>query len=423
MRRVGSYGRTGTWLVAAGLLAFVLVVYAVVVVLGGALLGDTGSPNVWLSVVATAIVALGFEPVRERLRRLRASSPYDVLTGFAGQIENAPGDDVLPRMARVLAEGTGAVRAEVWLRTAAVDGETLAAAWPLDQAPLPNSGPGIKSHEVRHRGELLGRLTLRERDGEPLTPLEEKLYADLAGQAGLVMRNVRLTAELEAQVQEVSRRAEELRASRERIVAAHDEARRKLERDIHDGAQQHLVALTVNLRLARTLAERDPARAAAMLPDVRAAAVATIDTLKELSHGLYPRLLAEGGLAAALTAATETAAVPVRVAAHGLSRYPAELEAAVYFCCLEAVQNATKHAKATAISVELTGLADAIELRVTDDGVGFRPESIQVSSGLANMRDRVEAVGGTVEVTSTPRAGTTIRARVPAHALAPSRPQ
>jgi signal transduction histidine kinase len=264
---------------------------------------------------------------------------------------------------------------------------------------------------VRHRGQLLGRLVLRERIGEPLTPLEEKLFADLASAAGLVLRNVGLTAELRDQVAEVARRAEELRASRERIVAAHDDARRRLERDIHDGAQQHLVALSVNLRLVRTLAERDADRARTALPDLRAASVATVETLRELARGLHPRLLAETGLVGALRAVAERSPVPVELRDRNVGRYPAELEAAVYFCCLEALQNAAKHSAARHVVISLAGGAE-LSLEVADDGAGFRPADVEAASGLANMRDRLEAVGGTLEVVSEPGRGTTVRARV-----------
>jgi signal transduction histidine kinase len=154
-----------------------------------------------------------------------------------------------------------------------------------------------------------------------------------------------------------------------------------------------------------------------MLPAVRTAAVATIDNLTELSKGLYPRLLAEVGLDGALGAATETAATPVQVRAHDLGRYSPELEAAVYFCALEAVQNATKHARATLITVTLTGTSDFVELVVADDGVGFQPDEVPVRSGLANMRDRLEAVGGTVDISSGRGEGTTVTATVPAALL------
>jgi signal transduction histidine kinase len=402
-------------LVAVGMAGFVVAVYVVIVLGGGALLGRTDEPHVGLSVLATALVALGFEPVRRRLMSSVAPSPYDVLTRFASGVDaGVREDDVLARMSRLLAEATGALQAQVWLRRGAED--SLAASWPPDGAPLPVSGTGVRSHDVRHRADVLGRVTLQERPGHPLTPLEERLFADLARQSGLVLRNVRLTTELQQRVVEASTRAEELRASRERIVAAHDDARRRIERDIHDGAQQHLVALAVNLRLAQTLAGRDPARATAMLPDLRAAIEQTVATLTELSTGLYPRVLAEQGIAEALSTASRMSAVPVDVRVEHLDRYGAELEAAVYFCCLEAVQNAAKHAGASHVDVVLDARNSALEFCVADDGRGFASEldaGEAGGSGLANMRDRVAAVGGTLTVRSRPGEGTRVVGRIP----------
>jgi signal transduction histidine kinase len=336
-RRPEMRRRSDLW-VAVGMIVFVVGVYVVVVLGGGALIGRTDSPHVGLSVLATAAVALGFEPVRTRLQRAVAPSPYDVLARFAAGVEaGVRDDDVLARMACLLSAATGAVQAQVWLRRSG--DETLAACWPPGGAPLPVAGPDIRTHDVRHHAEVLGRVTLQARPGHLLTPLEGRLFADLARRSGLVLRNVRLTTQLHDRVSETAARVAELRASRRRVVCAHDDARRRVERDIHDGAQQHLVALAVTLRLARNLAERDRAAAEKMLPDLRDAMDQTVATLTELSSGLYPRVLAEHGLAEALSHASRMSAVPVRVRADGVGRYSPELEAAVYFCCLEAVQN------------------------------------------------------------------------------------
>ena len=237
----------------------------------------------------------------------------------------------------------------------------------------------------------------------PLTSVEERLFAGLASQAGLVLRGVRLRAELELRLAELSARAEELRASRQRVVDAQDAARRRLERDIHDGAQQHLVALAVNLRLAATLAGRAPERADDLLAAQEAAAQEAVDTLVRLSRGIYPPLLEAHGPGAALRAAVEHAGVPVRVVDGGRSAgTPPNVEAAAYFCCLEAVQNAAKHAGAAAIRVTLRGGAGALGFTVEDDGAGFDPAATPPGAGLANMRDRVESLGGTLTAESVP---------------------
>jgi signal transduction histidine kinase len=188
----------------------------------------------------------------------KRATPYEVLSQFSERVaESYAAEDVLPRMARVLAEGTGAERAEVWLRSG--DQLRATALWPDSNGaearpPVAVSGqllpaiPGVeRAVPVRHQGVLLGALTVSKREGESLTPVEEKLLDDLASQAGLVLKNVGLTAEL-------LQRLEDLRASRQRLVAAQDEERRRLERNLHDGAQQNLVAIKVKLGLAEIFA-------------------------------------------------------------------------------------------------------------------------------------------------------------------------
>ena len=251
---------------------------------GGALIGQTDSPNLALSVLATAIVALGFEPVQTRLETAATRlvhggtpSPYDVLSRFSETVTGGYTTEELPaRMAMLLGQGTGAEWAQVWLTVQ--DRLTLAATWPPDAAadqdppePLDEAGdatgPGRRALAVRHGGQVLGVFRLQEPAGEPLTSVEERLFTGLAAQAGLVLRLVGLRAELAARHGDLVVRAAELRASRERLIETQDAERRRLERDIHDGAQQHLVALAVNLRLAETVATRSPERAAKVLAD------------------------------------------------------------------------------------------------------------------------------------------------------------
>jgi signal transduction histidine kinase len=256
---------------------------------------------------------------------------------------------------------------------------------------------------------------VKERDQVPLTSVEERLFAGLADQAGLVLRGARLRAELERRAAELSARADELRLSRQRLVDAQDNERRALERDVHDGAQQHLVALAVNLRLAHTLATGSPDRAAELLADQEAAAGDAVETVLQLSRGIYPPLLVEGGLEVALRAVVGNSPVPVEISADSVGRYPPSLEAAAYFCCLEALQNAAKYSGASRIGVELRGGADgSLTFVVEDDGAGFDTTTIRPGSGLTNMRDRLDAVDGTLETTSSPASGTRIAGRIPA---------
>jgi signal transduction histidine kinase len=420
--------------VFGGLAAFITVVYVAIVVGFGALVGTSGRPNLALSVLATAIVAVAFQPVRERVERLanrfvygKRATPYEVLSQFSHRVAGTvSSEDVLPRMARVLGEGTGASRADVWIRLG--DGIAPAASWPPGDGPAPSriaiSGqllppvPGIsRIVPVRHQGELLGALSINKRAGELPTPIEEKLLADLAAQAGLVLQSVRLTAELQARLTEISQQAVELRASRQRIVATQDAERRRLERNIHDGAQQNLVAMTVKLRLATNLAKRDPERARVSVKALETESDQALETLRALARGIYPPLLRGQGLAAALRAEVEKLGLPVTIRADHVDRYPPEVEAAVYFVCLEALQNVTKHAQASGVKIDLRSLAHELSFKVTDDGTGFEPAKEAGGSGLRNMVDRIEGIGGQLVIRSKASLGTTVSGAVPIGAI------
>ena len=245
----------------------VAAVYAGVMLLGREVTG--ASAPLWLAILATGAVAVVIGPAQRwaaqataRVLRGSREPPYAVLAGFPARMEGGDAVTELPaRMARLLAEATGARWAQVWLILG--DRPTLVASHPpTTSTDLPPPSPssratGLRSVTVGHRGELLGFLRLQEHPGHPLTPVEERLFAGLAAQAGLALHAARVRAELETRHADLALRAAELRAARTRLVAAQDDARRRLERDIHDGAQQQLVALGINLRLAQTLADRD----------------------------------------------------------------------------------------------------------------------------------------------------------------------
>jgi signal transduction histidine kinase len=278
---------------------------------------------------------------------------------------------------------------------------------PVVGQKLPKIEDADRAVAVQHQGELLGALSVSKRAGESLTPIEDKLVDDLAHQAGLVLKNVGLTAEL-------LQRLEELRASRQRLVAAQDEERRRLERNLHDGAQQNLVALKVKLGLAEVFAEKDPARARQLLGEIKSDADEALETLRDLARGIYPPLLADKGLAVALAAQARKATLPVEVDADGLGRYPQDIEAAVYFCVLEALQNVQKYAGALKATVRLVAQNGDLTFEVEDDGAGFDAASAKKGSGLTNMADRLDALGGAVEIESQPGRGTVLRGSIPA---------
>jgi signal transduction histidine kinase len=408
--------------VVVGLLAaFITLVYVGVVVgLGAAVLGASSSGP--LPIVAAILIALAFQPVRSRANRLanrlvlgERATPYEVLSAFSERVSGAYAtEDLLPRMARILGEGTGAQRSEVWLR---VGGELRpAAAWPsngdVSARPVPLVDgelpplAGSRALPVRHEGELLGAIAVTKPPSEPLSHEEEQLLEHLAAQAGLVLRNARLTEELRA-------RLVELQASRQRIVAAQDEERRRLERNLHDGAQQQLVALAVKQRLAENLVAREPEKAAGLLSELQRDTTAALENLRDLARGIYPPLLADKGLAAALGSQASKAAVATSVEPDGIGRYPQEAEAAVYFCCLEAMQNVAKYAEASRVVVSLREEDGALVFSVEDDGKGFDAATAAKGAGMQNMSDRLAALGGSLEVRSEPGDGTTVVGRIP----------
>jgi signal transduction histidine kinase len=410
-------------LVYGVLAAFITAVYVGIAVGVGTLVGSGGKPNLALSILATAIVAVGFQPVRERVQKVanrlvygKRATPYEVLSDFSGRVAEAyAADEVLPRMARVLQEGTGAESATVWLRGASElrpaatfpGGTETREPLPMANGSLPALSGATRAVEVRHQGELLGALSVSKRRGEALTPIEQKLVDDLAHQAGLVLKNVRLSADLRA-------RLDELRASRQRLVSAQDLERRRLERNLHDGAQQYLVALKVKLGLAGMLLSSDPARAAHTLSQLKSDADEALETLRDLARGIYPPLLADKGLNVALESQARKAAVPVIVEAEGIGRYSQEVEATVYFCVLEALQNVQKYAGATHVLVCLRADGEALTFSVTDDGAGFDSAAAKKGAGLTNMSDRLDALGGTLAVTSVPGRGTRVHGSLPA---------
>ena len=397
-----------TVLYATVALLLVTVFLGVAVGVGGVVI--EASPA---AIGASLAMGLAFWPAVRFARRVadrvvygRRATPYEVLADFSHRVGGSyAAEDVLSRMAQILATAVGAEKATIWLR---VGGELrpagVAPVGGADPAPvrviserLPEL-PSEAAVEVRDRGELLGALAVSMPANDSLDPSRQRLVADLASQAGLVLRNVRLI--------------EELRASRQRLVAAQDEERRKIERNIHDGAQQQLVSLSVKLRLLGQLASRDPVSTAQMADQLQAEATEALEDLRDLARGIYPPLLADKGLGAALDAQARKSAVPLSVETDGVGRYPQDVESALYFCCLEALQNVAKYANATHAEVRLSASGDELAFEVVDDGDGFDPGSTRRGSGLQGMADRVDAIGGTLEVRSQPGRGTTVTGRV-----------
>ncbi len=399
-------------LVLVVLAGFITAVYALIAVFLGGLAGSS-SDGLVLPIAATAVVAVAFEPVRhlsqswaDRLVYGRRSSPYQVLSTLTEQLASSePGEGILTRVATLLRDGTGADRAAVWM------GEPGAMAVGAVSPPESATVEGLRPDDdsvflVRHDGAVVGALEVVKPAGSALSSIERSLVGDLAGSVGLVLGYQRLNDSL-------AKRAREVDESRHRLVEAEDSERRRLERELRDGAQHQLRVLAAEIETAREIAARRGATdLAALLAGLGEETQAAVEEISSLARGIYPPVLEGEGLLAAISALADGAPVPVIVDGAGLGRYPAEIEAAVYFNVSEAVTNAIKHGSPP-IRVDLVGFDDRLRFEVIDSGSGFDVAGMKPGSGMNNMSDRLDALGGELTVESNVGSGTTIRGEVP----------
>ncbi len=391
----------------AGLAAFSTLAYLLVVVGVGLALGTGGQPNLALTIVAVAIVGLLIHPVLVRLQRLAnrmvygaAADPYAILaelsrTPAAGNVDRA-----LDQIAQAVAMGMGSRQARV--RLLLPGGQARTAIWPPDAA-----GSFGQSFAVTHDGRTVGEI---EADGSG----DQRLTEALTGQAGHALHTLRLSAELDARMAQLEAQAEELAASRTRLVQAQENERRRLERDLHDGIQQELVVLIAKARLARNQVNRDPALAAETLAELQGSAQHALADLRSLARGIHPAVLSSRGLVEAVDAMAARMPVGVRVDADPSVRevrYGPEIEGAAYFVVAEGLANVLKHSDATEATVTINESDSWLRVAVADDGHGFDPGAVH-ESGLRGLRDRIEALGGKIEVDSG-LSGTRIQASLP----------
>ena len=436
-------------------LGFVVVVSAIflVLVLGlGHAPKTAGDKEVLaLAMVASGVAAVIFVPVRARFLESSTrfvygarEAPDEVLRTFGNRLTRAiPMDELLLQLAESLRKTMSLASAEVYTgsgevleRTASVpdlgpgslvvsprerpvvtragvSGTAWASVW-LPSLLQDRLTEQIRVAPVSHAGELLGLIVVeRPSMASGFSEDDDRVLADLARQVGLALHNSQLDTALQTTLDEVRKQADALRESRARIVASGDAERRRIERNLHDGAQQHLVALAVNLRLARDIIVDDPDAGLEMLDELAGEVQETIQELRQLAHGIYPPLLVDSGLVEALRAAANRNPLPVDVLVDGIGRYPSETEAAVYFCCLEALQNAAKHAPDARVDLHLWEESGGLLFTVTDDGPGFDPETAQRGHGYVNMADRLGAIGGTVRWESEIGRGSVVRGSVP----------
>jgi len=360
------------------------------------------------AIVLTILVTLVVAPVRARLERLADRfvfgprlSGLEMVRHLGERLEQTPADeDVAATVARSLAEGLG-LR---WVRVVL----DAAGSLPVAVAGTPGEDPAMLSVPLEHHGERLGAIECGPRLEGRITDEDRELVAALGRQAALAIRNSELTAELSA-------RLAELEASRVRLVQAEDLARRRLERDIHDGVQQELVALLTRLAMVRSQLRREPDLADATLRSAQQDTRLALENLQEISRGIHPPILSDRGLVEAVEERASRAPIPVAVRTLGVTsddRLPVDVEGAAYFFVSESLANVLKHARAAQACVSLARQPGTLTVEVADDGRGFSPAGT-VQRGLLGLRDRIEALGGVLELASECGAGCRVRAVLP----------
>jgi signal transduction histidine kinase len=404
-------------IVYAGLAVFIGAAYVGIVVGIGALLGGAGSSDV-LRIAATAGVALAFQPVRERLQRFanrlvygRRATPYEVMAEFGHRMSGVlSAEDVLPQMAEAAARGVGGTAARVTVLLP--DARERSADWP----DKPEVGAPTLALPVLHAGRRIGEVAVVKPPSDPLRPAERALLEDLAEHAGLALHNVRLTAELETKADELAVQADELRASRGRLVMARDAQRRRLERELREGVGAELGGIRDEIGSDARAVVDDPRTVEASLEALGSRANAALDELRDVARGVFPSILADRGLAAALEALVRKTEGPASLVVDPRvgDRLEPAIENAVYFCCVQALQNAERHAPGSAVEIRIEPTEDGIRFVVRDDGPGFAPATIDAGEGMQIMTDRIAALHGELRVDSSPGRGTTITGRLPA---------
>jgi signal transduction histidine kinase len=395
-------------LVGGAMVLLIFVGYVGLVVGVGALLPVSDRV---LALAATAAVAVVFEPVRRRAQGLadrlvygRRATPYETLSRLSAQLSRNE-EGLLEGLAATIAGGIGASEVVVWLGDA--ERMEAVAAWPTR---APASGPrslaelGSRRELVRpvsHDGIVQGALVLTRTTGESLTPGEDQLLDDLVAQTGLVIDH-------RARLDQVARQTAELRAAARRIVTAEDSARRRIERDLHDGAQQRLVSLGMELGalVERAAATGDP-EMVRKTEHARRQLLEATSELREMARGVHPAVLTQDGLEAALANLADRSPLPVRLHFALERRPPAEVEATAYFLVSEALTNAARHAGARVVEVDVTLDVDRVTVQVSDDGAGGA--ELESGGGLQGLADRLSVLGARLEVVSPPGGGTTVR--------------
>jgi signal transduction histidine kinase len=405
VRRSVSYA--ALWLLIAA-------VYAAIVAAPGLAAADRVPPAV--AVLVTIAATMLFQPARRRLERLadrlvfgERISGYALIGDFGSALEAAVPPAVLaPRLAETVHRGLDARWASVWiLGPDATYAELVGASGDITTPPTLVA-------ELTAAGEPVGWLLCGPRLRGEHTSEDLDALQTLGRQAALGVANARLAEQLQVQLSQLDAQATQLTASRARLVAAEDAARRKLERDIHDGIQQQLVSLMTKVGLARAQLRTGQDAAETTLESMQEEFRHVVADLRNLSAGIHPAILTDQGLSAAVVALAGRITLPVVVdcPAGSIGRLDPQVETAAYFAVAEALTNVIKHAHATTAWVLLSRDCERLTVEVRDNGCGFDPPTTP-SRGLRGVRDRVETLHGTLAVNSSPTGPTSMRILLP----------
>lgn len=400
-----------------GMSALIATAYLGIAGLVGLAAGQRASVGVGILVTLAAIVV--FEPARRHVETFGRRWIFGPAVA---------GDDMLRQLGNALEDTHDAARIADTLVAAVVDG--LGLRWARIDVHADVDAAAVIAHKgsssedehttavvvpLAHGDTIIGRLHCGPKRSTEFSSSDEDLLATLARQAALAITNVRLAAQLERNLSEVRRQADELAASRARIVEAQVSERRRIERDLHDGVQQDLVVTIAHLRLARSQLQRDVATAERTLAGVQDHVRSTLSTVRELTRGIHPLVLTHLGIVAALEAQFDR--LPLSVDFHvapaiEAARFGEQLEAAAYFVVCEGLTNIVKHAHTSDARVVLDTSGNQLVVEISDDGVGTSRASTK-GTGIVGLTDRVASLGGTLSLESSPGQGTTLRAKMP----------
>jgi signal transduction histidine kinase len=398
---------------------WLLIALAYIAIAAGVGVATAKRYEVGIVVLATILATIAFQPARRVLERLASRLVYgERISGYqaVSRLGVSLVEAAHPKQAADLLAAT--VRHALDARWARVVIEGATSTTALDGPAETAGAEAVLTAPLVYGEEVAGRVECGPRSEGRYRQRDQELLLTLARQAALAIRNATLATELADRLEQINLQAQELLASRARIVQAEEAGRRRLERDIHDGVQQELVALLAKIGRARNQLGRDPAALAGLLDELQEETKLALSDLRDLAQGIHPTVLTDRGLVEAIEDRISRLPDSVSLEADSRmrnTRFAQAVEGAAYFMACEGLANALKHAEAERVVVHLSAERDSVVVEVSDDGAGFDAGGV-ARSGLSGLKDRIDALGGKLEVVSQPGLGTRLRASLPAQA-------